>query len=119
MLQVKIEIKSDEINNSNTVIASLLTLEVLFGEQQRRKITFDSRIKQLIRIGRIKNDETDFAFEDEDDTSNIKTDEPVKNDIDETKKIDISFSQKYNMYFNPVKPIGADDETQSGGEKNE
>ena len=66
MIQVKIEIKSDEINNSNTVIASLLTLEVLFGEQQRRKITFDSRIKQLIRIGRIKNDETDFAFEDED-----------------------------------------------------
>ena len=66
MLQVKIDIKSEEINNSNTVIASLLTLEVLFGEDQRRKITFDSRKKQKIRIGRIKNEETDFAFEDDD-----------------------------------------------------
>lgn len=66
MLQVKIDIKSEEINNSNTVIASLLTLEVLYGEDQRRKITFDSRKKQEIRIGRIKNEETDFAFEDDD-----------------------------------------------------
>ena len=66
MLQVKIDIKSEEINNSNTVIASLLTLEVLYGEEQRRKITFDSRKKQEIRIGRIKNEETDFAFEDDD-----------------------------------------------------
>ena len=66
MLHVKIDIKSEEINNSNTVIASLLSLEVLFGEEQRRKITFDSRKKQIIRIGRIKNEETDFAFEDDD-----------------------------------------------------
>ena len=66
MLQVKIDIKSEEINNSNTVIESLLTLEVLYGEEQRRKITFDSRKKQEIRIGRIKNEETDFAFEDDD-----------------------------------------------------
>ena len=53
MLQVKIDIKSEEINNSNTVIASL-------------KITFDSRKDQVIRIGRIKNEETDFVFEDDD-----------------------------------------------------
>lgn len=66
MLQVKIEIKSEDINGRSTVVASLLTLEVLFGEEQRRKITFDSRRKQIIRIGRIKNSETDFAFEDED-----------------------------------------------------
>ena len=66
MLQVKIDIKSEEINNSNTVIASLLTLEVLYGEEQRRKITFDSRKKQEIRIGRIQNEETDFVFEDDD-----------------------------------------------------
>ena len=66
MLQVKIDIKSEEINNSNTVIASLLTIEVLFGEEKRRKITFDSRKNQVIRIGRIKNEETDFVFEDED-----------------------------------------------------
>ncbi len=66
MLHVKIDIKSAEINNSNTVIASLLTIEVIFGEDQRRKITFDSRKKQKIRIGRIKNEETDFAFEDDD-----------------------------------------------------
>ena len=66
MLQVKIDIKSEEINNSNTVIASLLTIEVLFGEEKRRKITFDSRKNQIIRIGRIKNEETDFVFEDED-----------------------------------------------------
>ena len=66
MLHVKIDIKSEEINNSNTVIASLLTLEVIFGEEQRRKNTFDSRKKQQIRIGRIKNEETDFALEDDD-----------------------------------------------------
>ena len=66
MLQVKINIKSEEINNTNTVIASLLTIEVLFGEEKRRRITFDSRKKQIIRIGRIKNEETDFAFEDGD-----------------------------------------------------
>ena len=66
MLHVKIDIKSAEINNTNTVIASLLTIEVIFGEDQRRKITFDSRKKQKIRIGRIKNEETDFAFEDDD-----------------------------------------------------
>ncbi len=66
MLQVKIDIKSEEINNTNTVIASLLTIEVLFGEENRRRITFDSRKNQIIRIGRIKNEETDFAFEDGD-----------------------------------------------------
>ena len=66
MLHVKIDIKSEEINNSNTVIASLLTVEVIFGEEQRRKMTFDSRKKQKIRIGRIKNEETDFAFGDND-----------------------------------------------------
>ena len=66
MLQVKIDIKSEEINNSNTVIASLLTIEVLFGEEKRRKITFDSRKDQVIRIGRIKNEETDIVFEDDD-----------------------------------------------------
>ena len=65
MIQVRIDIKSEEINNSNTVIASLLTFEVLFGENRRRKITFDSRKNQIIRIGRIKNEETDFVFEDE------------------------------------------------------
>ena len=66
MLHVKIDIKSEEINNANTVIASVLTIEVIFGEEQRRKITFDSRKKQKIRIGRIKNEETDFVFEDVD-----------------------------------------------------
>ena len=66
MIQVKIDIKSEEINNTNTVISSLLTLEVLFGEEKRRKITFDSRKNQIIRIGRIRNEETDFAFEDGD-----------------------------------------------------
>ena len=66
MIQVKIDIKSEEINNTNIVIASLLTLEVLFGEEKRRKITFDSRKNQIIRIGRIKNEETDFIFEDGD-----------------------------------------------------
>ena len=66
MLLVKIDIKSEEINNTNTVIASVLTIEVIFGEEQRRKITFDSRKKQKIRIGRINNEETDFVFEDVD-----------------------------------------------------
>ena len=66
MLLVKIDIKSEEINHTNTVIASVLTIEVIFGEEQRRKITFDSRKKQKIRIGRINNEETDFVFEDVD-----------------------------------------------------
>ena len=54
MVHIKIEIKSEEINHSNTVIASLITVEVIFGEDQRRRISFDSRKKQKIRIGRIK-----------------------------------------------------------------
>jgi pSer/pThr/pTyr-binding forkhead associated (FHA) protein len=66
MLHINIEIKSEEINNTNTVVASLLTIEVLYGEQNKRKITFDSSKKQMIRIGRINNEETDFVFEDED-----------------------------------------------------
>ena len=66
MLLVKIDIKTEELNNSNNVIASLLTMEVIFGEDQRRRITFDSRKKLEIKIGRIKNEETDFAFEDND-----------------------------------------------------
>ena len=66
MIRVRIDIKSEEINNVNTVIASLLTFEVLFGEKEKRKKTFDSRKKQIIRIGRIKNDEIDFNFNDED-----------------------------------------------------
>ena len=66
MIRVRIDIKSEEINNVNTVIASLLTLEVLFGEKEKRKKIFDSRKKQIIRIGRIKNDEIDFNFNDED-----------------------------------------------------
>ena len=43
-----------------------MTLEVLFGENKRRKVSFDSRNKNIIRIGRLKNDETDFSFTDED-----------------------------------------------------
>ncbi len=66
MLQVKIDIKSEEINNINTVIASLLTLEVLFGEEKKRKITFDSRKNSATRTGRPKSDEIEFEFEDED-----------------------------------------------------
>ena len=66
MIRVRIDIKSEEINNTNTVIASLLTLEVLFGENEQRKISFDSRVNKLIRIGRIKNNETDIVFMDED-----------------------------------------------------
>ena len=66
LLQVKIEIESEEINDRNVVIATLLTLEVLFGENERRKISFDSRDKNIIRIGRLKNSETDFSFADED-----------------------------------------------------
>ena len=66
MIQVNIEIKSEEIDNRNVVVSSLLTLEVLFGEEQRRKITFDSKMKKIVRIGRLKNSETDFSFADED-----------------------------------------------------
>ena len=66
LIQVKIEIKSEEINDRNIVTSTLLTLEVLFGENERRKISFDSKDKKIIRIGRLKNNETDFSFTDED-----------------------------------------------------
>ena len=66
LLQVKIDIKSEDINNRNVVTSTLLTLEVLFGENERRKVSFNSRDKKIIRIGRLKNDETDFTFSDED-----------------------------------------------------
>ena len=66
LIQVKIEIKSEEINDRNIVTSTLLTLEVLFGENERRKISFDSKDKKIIRIGRLKNNETDFSFSDED-----------------------------------------------------
>ena len=66
MVKVRIDIKSEEINNTNTVTASLLTLEVLFGEKEKRKKTFDSRKKQIIRIGRVKSNEIDFNFNDDD-----------------------------------------------------
>ena len=66
LIQVSIEIKSEEINNRNMVVSSLLTLEVLFGDEYRRKITFDSNEKKEVRIGRLKNSETDFSFADED-----------------------------------------------------
>ena len=66
LIQLNIEIKSEEINSRNIVVSSLLTLEVLFGDEYRRKITFDSKNKKEVRIGRLKNSETDFSFADED-----------------------------------------------------
>ena len=61
-----IEIKSEEVENRNIVVSSLLTLEVLFGEDQRRKKSFDSKNKKIVKIGRLANNETDFSFSDED-----------------------------------------------------
>ena len=46
--------------------STLLTLEVLFGENEPRKISFDSRVNKIIRIGRLQNNETDVVFLDED-----------------------------------------------------
>ena len=63
---MKIDIKSEDIDDRNLVTSTLLTLEVLFGENEKRKISFDSNDKKIIRIGRLKNDETDFIFPDED-----------------------------------------------------
>ena len=65
-MQVTIEIKSEEVENRNIVVSSLLTLEVLFGEDQRRKKSFDSKNKKIVKIGRLTNNETDFSFSDED-----------------------------------------------------
>ena len=41
-------------------------MEVLFGENEPRKISFISEIKNIIRIGRLQNNETDVVFADED-----------------------------------------------------
>ena len=61
-----IVIESEEVENRNIVVSSLLTLEVLFGEDQRRKKSFDSKNKKIVKIGRLTNNETDFSFSDED-----------------------------------------------------
>ena len=66
MTEVKIDIVSEEINDRNIVTATILTLEVLFGENEPRKISFDSRDNKIIRIGRLQNKETDVIFSDED-----------------------------------------------------
>ena len=66
MIEVKIDIISEEINDRNIVTATLLSLEVLFGENEPRKISFDSRVNNIIRIGRLQNNETDVVFADED-----------------------------------------------------
>ena len=41
LIQVKIDIKSEDIDDRNVVTSTLLTLEVLFGENEKRKISFD------------------------------------------------------------------------------
>ena len=66
LIEVKIDIISEEINDRNIVTATLLSLEVLFGENEPRKISFDSRVNNIIRIGRLQNNETDVVFADED-----------------------------------------------------
>ena len=66
MIEVKIDIISEEINDRNIVTATLLSLEVLFGENEPRKISFDSRVNNIIKIGRLQNNETDVVFADED-----------------------------------------------------
>ena len=66
LIEVKIDIISEEINDRSIVTATLLSLEVLFGENEPRKISFDSRVNNIIRIGRLQNNETDVVFADED-----------------------------------------------------
>ena len=66
LIEVKIDIISEEVNERNIVTSTLLTLQVLFGENEQRKISFDSRVNKLIRIGRLQNNETDVVFIDED-----------------------------------------------------
>ncbi len=66
LIEVKIDIISEEVNERNIVTSTLLTLQVLFGENEQRKISFDSRVNKLIRIGRLQNNETDVVFVDED-----------------------------------------------------
>ena len=66
LIEVKIDIISEEVNERNIVTSTLLTLQVLFGENEQRKISFDSRVNKLIRIGRLQNSETDVVFVDED-----------------------------------------------------
>ena len=66
LIEIKIDIISEEVNERNIVTSTLLTLQVLFGENEQRKISFDSRVNKLIRIGRLQNNETDVVFVDED-----------------------------------------------------
>lgn len=44
---------------------SVLTLKVIYGIKQGTELSFDSRKKQIIRIGRIKNYDIDLDFPDE------------------------------------------------------
>ena len=66
LIEVKIDIISEDINDRNVVTATVLTLEVLFGENEPRKISFISEVNKIIRIGRLQNNETDVVFADED-----------------------------------------------------
>ena len=47
MLQIKIDIKSEEINDRNIVIATILSLEVLFGEIKKGKYLLIQEKKKL------------------------------------------------------------------------
>ena len=66
LIELKIDIISEDINDRNVVTATVLTLEVLFGENEPRKISFISEVNKIIRIGRLQNNETDVVFADED-----------------------------------------------------
>ena len=53
-----------EINS--VIIGSVLTLEVIYGEEERRRISVDSNVKRILRIGRQRANDIDFNFEDDD-----------------------------------------------------
>lgn len=80
----------------------------------------DTKRKRILEIydGNLVRDDIGAydQAESSDETYNPQTTNNTKSN---TAKTDIEFSQRYNMYFNPLKPILPDETIENGGERNE
>lgn len=83
----------------------------------------DTKRKRILEIydGNLVRD--DIGAYDNAPISDVASLEEKSDDLNQdsaqTQKTDIAFSQKYNMYFNPIKPITPEDINQNGGVDNE
>lgn len=103
-----VDLLEDINKRGTTVIMSTHAKDIVDTKRKRILEIYDGN---LVRddIGAYDNaPESDVASLEE------KSDD-LNQDSAQTQKIDIAFSQKYNMYFNPIKPITPEDINQNGG----